>query len=117
AGDSYSSEVEASAQAIGRELGRGFVLAYQSQGSDGGDWVGPTLREAFTAARAAGKTRLILAPIGFLSEHIETRYDLDVEARELARELGLAFARVPALDDSPDLITALAELSRAALSD
>ena len=110
AGDSYTLEVEASARAIGEALGRPYVLAYQSQGADGGDWVGPTLREAFEAARSRGKKRLIVAPFGFLSEHIETRYDLDIEARAFAAELALDFIRVPALDDSPDLIRALAHL-------
>ena len=88
-GDSYTREVEASARAIAAELGRPYVLAYQSQGADGGDWVGPGLREVFGSAHARGVRRVVVAPIGFLCDHVETLYDLDIEARGWANELGI----------------------------
>lgn len=116
AGDPYARLVEANTREIEQRLGRPVVLSYQSQGADGGDWLGPGLREVLEAARRRGRRRVVIAPIGFLCDHVETLYDLDVEARAWAAELGLSFARVPALNDSPDLIRALARVAELALS-
>jgi ferrochelatase len=115
AGDPYRDQVEASARAIAGRLGRSYELAYQSQGADGGDWLGPDLRTTLVAAQARGRKRVVIAPIGFLSDHVETLYDLDVEARGWATELGLEFVRVPALNAAPALVSALAEAARRAL--
>jgi len=106
-GDPYERLVRESAEAIGRELGVPFELAFQSQGADGGEWLGPSLRAALEATRAAGVARVVLAPFGFLSEHVETLYDLDIEARGWCNELGLELTRVPALGASSALIDAL----------
>lgn len=114
-GDPYVREVEASARAIGDALGRPYVLAYQSQGAASGDWVGPGLRAVLEDARRHGAHRVVVAPIGFLCDHVETLYDLDIEARAWASELGLTFERVPALNDAPGLIQALGQVARAAL--
>jgi ferrochelatase len=95
-------------------LGRPFVLAYQSQGADGGDWLGPDLRRVLDELREKGTKRLVIAPIGFLSDHVETLYDLDIEARGWAGELGLEFCRVPALNTAPSLISALDKAVRRA---
>jgi ferrochelatase len=81
---------------------------YQSQGADGGDWLGPDLETKFQAVRRSGKRQVIVVPIGFLSDHVETLYDLDIEARGVAERLGLAFTRVPALNDDAGLIEAMA---------
>jgi protoporphyrin/coproporphyrin ferrochelatase len=116
AGDPYATQVEASARAIGDRLRREHRLAYQSQGADGGEWLGPALRETLEKARDQGRKRVVVAPIGFLCDHVETLYDLDVEAQAWAAELGLVLARVPALNDAPALIDALARVARRALS-
>jgi ferrochelatase len=114
AGDPYREQVEASARAIAERLRVPFVLAYQSQGADGGDWLGPDLRQVLTELSDQGKARVVVAPIGFLSDHVETLYDLDIEARGWAGELGLGFDRVPALNTAPALISALEEAARRA---
>jgi ferrochelatase len=114
AGDPYREQVEASARAIAERLRRPFVLAYQSQGADGGDWLGPDLRRVLAELREQGKERVVIAPIGFLSDHVETLYDLDIEARAWAGELGLSFSRVPALNTAPALISALEAAARRA---
>jgi len=110
AGDPYSAQVEASAAAIGERLASSFELAYQSQGAQPGAWLGPDLRSVLERVRARGHKRVIVAPIGFLSEHVETLYDLDVEARAWAESLELEMLRVPALDDDPSLAAALADV-------
>ncbi|MEB2324968.1 MAG: ferrochelatase [Sorangiineae bacterium] len=116
AGDRYEAEVRASAAAVGALVDRPFRLAFQSQGADGGEWLGPGLRDALEAARAAGARRAVVAPIGFLADHVETLYDLDVEARDWARALGLELARVPALGAHPGLVEALARVAERTLA-
>lgn len=107
AGDGYQTEVEASARAVSARLDLDFTLAYQSQGADGGEWLGPDLRSALAETRSRGASDVVIAPFGFLAEHVETLYDLDIEAAGWCRELGLALHRVPALNAAPGLIAAL----------
>lgn len=115
-GDKYAEQVEECAQAIGTALGRPYRLAYQSQGADGGDWLGPELEETLGDIAQTGSRRVVLAPIGFLAEHVETLYDLDIEAAGWAKQLGLDLVRVRALDDDPGLIRAMANVVRRALA-
>lgn len=107
AGDRYAVEFESAAKKVADRLSCSTTIAYQSQGAGGGAWLGPTLKEAMTRARAQGKSGVLVAPIGFLSEHIETLYDLDIEARAQARELGIDFARVSTLRTHPGLVGTL----------
>ena len=115
AGDPYETLVRESAHAVSEQIARNAELAFQSQGADGGDWLGPTLRAALEAARAADAPGVVVAPFGFLAEHVETLYDLDREARGWADELSLAFERVPALGTADGLIDAFENLALAAL--
>jgi protoporphyrin/coproporphyrin ferrochelatase len=115
AGDPYADQVKASAEAIGAALGRAFRLAYQSQGADGGQWLGPDLGSTLEELARAGTREVVVAPFGFLADHVETLYDLDVEARARARALGLELRRVPALNRDPGFIAALAAVARRAL--
>jgi ferrochelatase len=114
-GDPYDTLARRCADAIGRKLDRSYHLAYQSQGADGGDWLGPDLRTTLEQLARQGQRRIALAPFGFLTEHVETLYDLDVEARAWAAELGIELTRVPAIGTHPGLIQALAEVARRAL--
>ncbi|MEI9940233.1 MAG: ferrochelatase [Pseudomonadota bacterium] len=115
AGDRYQAEVEASAHAIAERLGRPCELAYQSQGADGGEWLGPDVRQTFERLAQAGVRQITLSPFGFLADHVETLYDLDIEARAWASALGLGFERVPALNTAPGLIDALSTVALRAL--
>lgn len=116
-GDPYARLVEAAARKIGEELGKPVHLAYQSQGADGGEWLGPDLPEVFGRLRRGGAESVVVAPFGFLADHVETLYDVDIEAHDQAKQLGLAFLRVPALNTHPQLIQTMAELVRRALSE
>ena len=120
AGDPYERDVRASAAAIGvavREQA-GSVrteVAFQSQGMAGAapvEWLGPDLRAALDAARDHGAERVLLAPIGFLADHVEVLYDLDVEARAMAAERGMAFARAPSLNADDDFVRVLTNVCR-----
>jgi ferrochelatase len=115
-GDPYFTQVSESAAAIAGALGRDYNLAFQSQGADGGDWLGPDLNTILAELREEGATDVAIAPFGFLAEHVETLYDLDVEAKELAESLGLSLLRVPAIGLAEGLIDALEKLAQDAFS-
>jgi ferrochelatase len=114
AGDPYQRNFESAARALCAELGWPGTVAYQSQGEGGGDWLGPTVADVLQSVRESGKRDVVLAPVGFLADHVETLFDLDVEAKAIAESLGLGFARVPALNDSSALVEALAGVVRRA---
>ncbi len=115
-GDTYCSEFEASARAVERALGKKCHIAYQSQGVDGGDWLGPGIEETLVGLAEAGASTVAIAPIGFLADHVETLYDLDVAASEQARLLGLELVRVPALNAHPGLVEAIASIAKRAMA-
>ena len=115
-GDPYARLVEASARSVGDQLGMATRLCYQSQGADGGDWLGPSVRETLTEVARSGARRVVWAPFGFIADHVETLYDLDIEARAIADELSLPFARVPALNLHAGLVEALAAVAIRSIS-
>ncbi len=114
-GDTYAIQVQASVNALQCALGRELILAYQSQGEGGGTWLGPSLRERIEQLAQHGTREIVVVPIGFLSEHVETLYDLDHEARSQAERAGIKMIRVPALDAHPGLILCLKDMVCAAL--
>jgi ferrochelatase len=115
-GDPYGEQVAACAAAISSELGRAARLVYQSAGTEGGLWLGPDVGAVLSELAAAGARRAVVAPFGFLAEHVETLYDLDIDARQRASALGLELLRIPTLDARPALIEALAQVTTTALS-
>lgn len=118
-GDRYEQEVRATAAAVASKLGELSArchVAFQSQGMDGGEWLGPDLPTMLRTLKDAGARDVVLAPIGFLADHTETLYDLDVEAKHIAESLGLAFHRAPALNESKQLVDAMEHVVRRALA-
>lgn len=115
-GDRYEVEFRAMADACAERLAprvRSVQVAFQSQGASSEPWLGPDLDETFRALRAAGSEHVLVAPIGFVAEHVETLYDLDVEAKALARGLGFAsYERARALDDRDAFVRVLAGVVR-----
>jgi ferrochelatase len=110
AGDPYPQLVAETANAVVQRLGDASLpamLAFQSQGMSEEPWLGPDLPTVFARAASTGAEGVILLPIGFPAEHVETLYDLDIEARLIAKEQGLWLARVPCLDTDEGLISAL----------
>jgi protoporphyrin/coproporphyrin ferrochelatase len=115
-GDPYAQLVAASHSALVEALGRPARLCYQSQGEGGGDWLGPSVRETLAALAAEGQRRVVWSPFGFVADHVETLYDLDIEARALAKEVGVELSLVPALNLHPGLIAALSAVAIRAVS-
>jgi ferrochelatase len=88
------------------DLGEWF-FAFQSQGVSGGPWIGPTVEETLVGLRDEGHAGVVLQPIGFLSDHVEILYDIDIAFAERARSLGLRLFRAESLNGSPLLTEAL----------
>jgi ferrochelatase len=86
---------------------RNWFFAFQSQGVAGGPWIGPTVEETLAALAAEGHRGVILQPIGFLSDHVEILYDIDIAFAQTARNLGLRLYRPESLNASPLLTEAL----------
>lgn len=120
AGDAYEREFRAMAGAVAARVaarGNTVEIAFQSQGMDGGAWLGPDLPSTFAAIAEKGAKSALIAPIGFVSDHVETLYDLDVEAPDLAKQAGLArLERAPAMNVRPRFIDALEAVVRPLLS-
>jgi len=114
-GDPYEREVRASAAAIGALLGEiRWQVVFQSQGISDipGGWLGLDLPTALEEVRARGDAGVVVAPIGFLADHVEILYDLDIEAAGIAKDKGLRFTRAASLNTDEDFIEVLTEVIR-----
>ena len=117
-GDPYQKEIERCAELIMEQLGREnpWTLAYQSRVGPV-EWLQPYTEEALEELGAEGVKELVVVPISFVSEHIETLEEIDIEYREIATEAGVSnFRRVPALDTDPTFIESLADLVQESLA-
>ena len=81
----------------------------------GGEWLGPTVEDMLKKLRAEGHTAVFLQPIGFVCDHVEILYDVDIMFREYAGRLGMKLYRAESLNDSPSFVKAVAELARTRL--
>ena len=94
-----------------------WEVAYQSQGATAEPWLGPTLDQIFERAAAQNRRALLLVPIGFVCDHVEILYDLDILAQKVAQERGLCLMRTASLNTSPTFIEALAQVVEVPLPD
>jgi len=116
-GDPYAGALlETSRLVADRAAIRDWSFAFQSESPTGEPWLGPDILDHLAALRDEGVTDVLACPVGFVSDHLEIRWDLDVEAVERARELGLAFARIEMPNAAPELIEALAGIVRRELA-
>jgi ferrochelatase len=98
-------------QAVCEELRPVTVrVAYQSQGRSGEKWLGPTVESTIEDLHRQGHQHVLIAPIGFLSDHLEVLYDVDIEFRRIAESKGMQLERIAMLNANPALITVLASL-------
>lgn len=120
AGDPYERQFRAMAGAVEerlKPLGHPVLVAFQSQGMTGDAWLGPDLPETFARLVADGIRAALIAPIGFVADHVETLYDLDIEAQALAKKAGLErLGRASAMNARPRFIDALEGIARRELS-
>jgi ferrochelatase len=101
-GDPYPLQVNESAAAVAEaaEVAR-FAVAWQSAGRTDEAWLGPDVRDVVAAMHDGSASAVVVCPVGFVSDHLEVLYDIDVEVRAVARTAGLAMARTASLNDDP----------------
>jgi ferrochelatase len=110
-GDPYPNEVAATAKAIAMRCGIvSYDIAYQSAGRTPEPWLGPDLSEHIRARSTTGARRLLVVPVGFVCDHTEILFDIDVQAAAAARDVGITLRRTESLNISPTFIRALAAL-------
>ena len=112
-GDPYRDQLLETAQLVAGRAGlEAWSFAFQSESPTGEPWLGPDILEELDSLKTRGVERVLACPVGFVSDHLEILWDLDVEARERAAELGLEFDRVRSLNDDPAFVRGLAGLVR-----
>lgn len=118
AGDPYPDQLRASAAAVAERLALpSWHVAYHSAGATPEPWLGPDAGEVVRRLAGEGHDEFLLVPIGFVCDHVEILYDIDVGYRELAGRLGVRLERTASLNDDPLLIEALADLARSAAAE
>jgi protoporphyrin/coproporphyrin ferrochelatase len=115
-GDPYRDQLLETSQLVAERAGLDrWSFAFQRASPTGEPWLGPDILEELESLHGRGVTKVLAAPVGFVSDHLEILWDLDVEAREKSAELGLAFDRIESLNDDPVFVAALAALVRQTL--
>ena len=116
-GDPYPDQLRATAEAVAARAGLArWSQAWQSAGRTLDPWLGPDILELLDDRAAGGRAGVLVCPCGFVSEHLEILYDLDVEARARAAALSLPFARTAMPNDDPAFLRTLADVVRARLA-
>jgi len=114
-GDPYESQTRETAALVAArfpEIGI-YHFAFQSQGMSGGEWLGPTVEDTITNLRDAGHTAVFVQPIGFVCDHVEILFDIDVLFRDFAAGRGMKLYRAGSLNGSLLFVRAVADLARA----
>jgi ferrochelatase len=114
-GDPYRDQLLETSRLVAERAGlERWSFAFQSASPTGEPWLGPDVLDELERLHADGVRKVLVAPVGFVSDHLEILWDLDIEAREKADELGLELSRIESLNDDPAFIRALAGVVRRA---
>ena len=119
AGDNYERQTRETAALVAAsvpEIDGNWRFAFQSQGMSGGEWLGPTVESVIEELAAAGNKHLFVQPIGFVCDHVEVLYDIDIAFKKFAADRGIALARAESLNDSVLFARAVAQLVRTRLA-
>lgn len=118
-GDPYEAQARETASLVAKAAGLkegSWRFAFQSQGMSGGAWLGPTVEATIAELKDEGHSGVFIQPIGFVCDHVEILYDIDVAFRQFAEGLGVRQWRAESLNASPLLTSALAEIVESRLS-
>jgi ferrochelatase len=116
-GDPYRDQLLETSRLVAEQAGLAdWSFAFQSASATGEPWLGPDILEELQTLAANGERRVLVCPVGFVSDHLEILWDLDIEAREKAAEIGLELERIESLNDDPEFVRALAGIVKKALS-
>lgn len=111
--DSYQAQLLETSRLVAEEANVvNWDFAFQSASGPPGTWLGPSVKEKVSEMSRRGFKQILVCPVGFVSDHLEILYDLDVEAREYASSLGVTLARTESLNDDPEFIEAIANVTR-----
>ncbi|MGZ4132671.1 MAG: ferrochelatase [Actinomycetota bacterium] len=109
----YRDGLQETADLVGTKLGlEDYAIAWQSAGRTADPWWGPPVEEMIEEAARTGRAGVVVCSAGFVADHLEVLYDLDIEAKEVAEGLGIAFARTRMPNDDPAYLDALAQVVR-----
>ncbi len=117
-GDSYENQAKETAALVAGELSlrqEDWTFAFQSQGMSGGAWLGPTVEATIRSLKERGHRGVFIQPVGFVCDHVEVLYDIDIAFKEFAEKQGMRLWRAESLNGSPVLTAALADLARSRL--
>jgi ferrochelatase len=110
-GDPYKKQLLETSRLVAEKAGvESWSFAFQSESPTGEPWLGPDIADELDRLRGEGVRKVLVAPIGFVADHLEIYWDIDVEAREKAAELGLELDRMESLNDDPAFIRVLASV-------
>jgi ferrochelatase len=118
-GDAYEVQTRQTAELVAKASAleeRDWRFAFQSQGMSGGAWLGPTVESTIMDLKRSGHSAVFVQPIGFLCDHVEILYDIDVVFKQFAQEQGMRLWRAESLNESPLLTAALADVARSRMS-
>ena len=113
-GDPYETQARETAALVAQVVGLAdgeWSFAFQSQGMSGGAWLGPTVEETILGLKEKGHASIFLQPIGFVCDHVEILYDIDIAFRKFAEEHGMRLWRADSLNDSPTFAAAVADVA------
>jgi ferrochelatase len=115
-GDPYRDQLLETARLVAERAGvTDWSFSFQSESPTGEPWLGPDILDHLRDLHEQGVRTVLVCPVGFVSDHLEIRWDIDVEAVELARDLGLDLARIEMPNDEPRFVRVLASIVRNAL--
>lgn len=118
-GDQYAGQLAETAALVAQSLGLSddrWQLCYQSAGAQSTCWLGPDLEEVLEDLAASGHRSVLVVPIGFVADHVEILFDIDIEAQETARSLGIHLERSESMNSSPTFIQALVEIVKSTIT-
>jgi ferrochelatase len=115
-GDPYEQQARQTAELVACSVdglkSDHWRFAFQSQGMSGGPWLGPTVEDTIVMLKDQGHRAVFIQPVGFLCDHVEVLYDIDIAFRQCAEARGMRLFRAESLNESPLLISALADVAR-----
>jgi ferrochelatase len=114
-GDPYECQSKHTAQLVAARIGlsqHDWKFAFQSQGLSGGAWLGPTVEETIAALQQQGHCAVFIQPVGFVCDHVEILYDIDIAFKDFAEARGMKLWRAESLNDSPTFCKAVADVAR-----
>ena len=115
--DPYREEILESVELVAARMGlTNYRFAFQSQGATADPWLGPSVEETLEDLKSEGVDKILLVPIGFVCDHVEVLFDVDIEHRQQAEELGIRLERTAMLNDDSGLVAAVANAVRQAMA-